>query len=236
MAVDVSPFGATSVITLAYGFAAPAALQPWDPNDPQPLPPGVYDATTTALQRLYYLWSRKPEWRKVATWTGNVYAAPVEQQAQMDVARWLANATGPALDEIGYGFALARGGLSDDAYRAAIRVRGASISSSGSIGEVLDIALGLFETATYVPWYPAGFALIVPPLSADQAQLLAALLAEPIPSGVGLTIVVGDAGLAPGWSYSDPATVDTWLGPRWDYSGGSDISATSPWGYGITIT
>jgi hypothetical protein len=236
MAIDAEPFGlAESDNELTFGVGV--ALKPWLPQLPRPLPPGEYDAETTALQRLYYLWSREPLWRQLAEYIGGIYAAPVAQQAQLDAARQLANATGQTLDEIGYGLGLGRMGLTDDEYRTAIPVRGASIDSDGTIGEILDIAIGLFgpDGVEYVPWYPRGFALLTPPLTAAEASLLAFLLAEPIPAGVGLTLVVTDTALAPGWSFSSGGSVDTWSSPRWDYSAGSDISATGPWGFAIAV-
>jgi hypothetical protein len=237
MAIDVQPFGFPET-TNELGFVAPSVLLAWDRDNPREIGPGNLDAVTTALSRLYYVFSRDPLWRSLATYIGEIFQAPNEQQAQIRVARWLANAVGDTLDEIGFGFGLQRSGLTDDEYRQAIRVRGASFDSDGTIPEIMGIVAGLFgpeaAVGAYVPWYPAGFALLVPDLTADEAALLVALLEEPIPAGVGAVLVV-TSDLATGWSYSDPATVDTWAGPRWDFSGGSDISATGPWGYSLAI-
>jgi hypothetical protein len=233
MAIDAIPFG-SALSQNTYGFAAPAALLPWLPSTPRPLPPGSYDAQTTARQRLYYLWSRETNWRLLADFIGDQFAAIVSIQGGAEIGKRLAFAFGQTLDEYGYGLGLPRQGLGDSEYRAALRVRGASIDSSGTIEEILEIVLGLFGEATYTPWYPAAFALGVPSITADQAALAAALLADPIPSGVGCTLVVTSPELAPGWSYSDPATVDTWA-VRWTYSGGADGSEASAWGYGISV-
>lgn len=236
MALDATPFG-LAISQNGYGFAAPVVLLLWDPNTPKPIPPGQLDAVTSAVQRLYYQFSRDTEgWRKLAAYIGERFQTANDQQAEILVGRLLANAIGQTLDELGFGVGLPRQGLGDADYRQAIRVRGASLDSDGTIPDVLSIVAGLFGAipGAYQPWYPAAFAILVPSLSASEASLLAFLLKKAIPSGVGLTLVVTDP-VTTGWSYSDGATVDTWAGPRWDYSGGSDASATSPWGFAVSV-
>jgi hypothetical protein len=239
MAVDAYPFGVATSQNL-YGLALPVVLSVWDPTTPKPIAPGQLDAVTTVTRRIYYQFSRDyPGWRALAQWIGEGWQAVSDQQAEIASLRGLANGYGQILDEIGYGVGLDRMGLGDDDYRRAIRVRGASLDSDGSIPEILDIVAGLFGEAAavgaYVPWYPAAAALYVPSLSASDADLLVFLVREAIPSGVGLTLVLTDLA-APGPSYSDGATPALWAGPRPSFSGGVglDESATGP-AYGVAI-
>jgi hypothetical protein len=234
MAIDLFPFGLAET-TNVNGSGDLAVLRPWLPSTPRPIDPGQYDSTTTSLQRLYWLWSQNPLWRDLAGFIGQVFAANVEQMGQLQSRRALEDVCGPALDDYGFGVGLPRSGLGCEDYRQAIRVRGASLVSSGTIEEILSIVEGLFgaEAAegAYTPSYPAGFSLTVPSLTAEQAQLLAFLLidpatgAGPVPSGVGVALYITDAELA-GYS-SSTAITSAWVGPRYDSTTGADASVAS---------
>lgn len=241
MAVDLVPFGSTTANNVN-GTGSLAVLVPWRPSTPREIPVGDFDAVRTALERLYFLWSRDPTWRALAEYIGGTWAPIVEQQAQLSERRLLANACGQSLDDLGYGVGLPRQGLGCEAYRAAIRVRGTALSSNGLIADQLAIVAGLFgaeaAVGSYVPLYPAGFALYVPSLTAAEAQLLAFLIWDEasgigsISAGVGVSLVVTGAE-SPGWDYTTSA--GAWAGPRWAYSTYVDPSSNSTWGYAYTV-
>ena len=243
MAVDLNPFGLAESQSVNGGGDL-AVLLPWLPSTPRPIPPGDYDATTTSLQRLYFLWSRNPLWRALADFIGEVFAANVDQQGQLTARRYLEDVCGQALNDYGWQVGLPRQGLGCEEYRQAIRVRGASLASSGTVPEILAIVAGLFgddaAAGAYTPLYPAAFALTVPSLTAAQAQLLAFLLidpttgAGPVPSGVGVQLIVTDEATT-GWSSSAPGTDTKWVGPRWDSVYGADASVSMVWTSAYTV-
>ena len=219
-------------------FAVLVSMTPWIPSTPQEILPGGYDAETTALQRLYYQFSRSPEWRDLAAYIGSRYTPIVTQMPALREQRELANATGPALDDLGAAVGLPRMGLGDEGYRTAIRVRGASLLSDGTIPDIMAIVAGLFgleaAAGAYVPWYPRRFALYVPTLTAAQLDLLVFLLGAPLLAGVGLTLVVTDPA-APGPSYTDPGTDDVWTASP-DYTEATrDLAASAGWGYSVAV-
>jgi len=238
MAVNLTPFGIAQTNNVNGGGNLRVLLE-WLPSTPRPIPPGDYDAVSTSLARLYFVWSRNPLWRSLAEVIGQVYAANVAQQGQLEARRALEDVCGQALDDYGWQAGLPRQGLGCEAYRQAIRVRNASFTASGTIADLLAIVEGLFgaEAAqgAYSPLYPAAFALTVPALSADALALLASLLldpatgAGPVPSGVGLFLVVTDA-TATGWWSAQPGADETWAGARWGSVTSTELDETPAWG------
>ena len=231
--IEAFQFGVAEA-QIEYGFAVGVALLTWQPNNTREIPPGRFDAALTAEQRLYYWNSRDPLWIGLAATIGDTFADVVAQQAQVQPARVLETAQGETLDELGYGVGLRRSGLGDTEYRVAIRAAGGSLSSSGTIPDVLRVATAIAgPDVGYTPWYPAGFALTFPALSASEVAVAVALLREPIPAGVTVTLVITSLEIS-GPGYSDPATDETWTS-RWSYSGGADASVASGWGFAVSI-
>jgi len=93
---------------------------------------------------------------------------------------WLPNATGVQLDALGRVYGLARNGQDDATYRPRLQVQAASLINGNPEEIMTFLAFVLGDaSASYLPEYPAGFAVVTTNL-VDGAGLLPLLA----PSGV----------------------------------------------------
>jgi hypothetical protein len=101
---------------------------------------------------------------------------------ELYIGRWLANATGTQLDNLGEIVGQERGSLDDDDYRVRIRVRIRLNYSSGTdldIIEVFALLLGADIPAVRMDeYYPAGLVLVMTEYTSITPTVLAEVLEE----------------------------------------------------------
>lgn len=167
---------------------------------------GDLACVTTALNRLYYQWQSAPNW--VALMTAIGQAAQTLENLTADVAEQtsLATATGVQLDKIGEVFGVARGAFDDTLYRLAIIAKGAAMTSSGTVDELINILQVMFPTASVnvLDAPPANLVAIVSasPLDLAIVAFVASIFLPAIAAGIGSVFVASNPALVGGWSSS----------------------------------
>lgn len=190
---------------------------------------GDLDCEQTALARLRRRFSSAESWRSLARVLGRAFQEPENAAAQLELQTKVGYATGVWLDEIGAIVNLPRAAWTGDAdYRLATVAEALSRITDGSPQEVVDVAVRLAGGAsiTYRERYPASFELLVPDLSPGRFALMASVMGDMPPAGVGGSITTWSTATTGGWSYdpsppSDPA--------RWGYTGSA--AGRSQWSY-----
>lgn len=191
-----------------FTYGGPLKL-PWgvdEDGNPLLIAPGDLDTLGTALARLWKQYENstqepRPNWTKMMTVIGNVFADVNAQQKDINERRYIGSAFGDTQDEIGALVGRGRGSLASDGdYAKAIRVDAATLFTSGTRPEILEIAGNLFPsspTIKIVDRYPAGFWLTITSLTADDIALFVDIASDVPAAGVGawlLTYAEGNVG------------------------------------------
>lgn len=163
---------------------------------PDGIPAGELDAIRTALNRLFKQFESDPDWRNLATVIGEQFKNVDIQQLAITGGRYVSNAIGATLDDIGEIVGRPRGGLTDDDdYRQAIIAEGASLITSGTVPEILEVVaalLGAIPGVVFTEKFPASWALCVPDLTAAEFELLRVILADQPSAGVAAVLCTFD--------------------------------------------
>ena len=196
---------------------------------------GALACVQTAVNRLYYQWQSAPNWLALMTAIGQV--AQTLEDLGLDVAQEtvLATATGVQLDKIGELFGVARGSFNDTLYRLAIIAKGAALTSSGTVDELINILQVMFTGASVnvIDAPPANLIAVVSssPLDLAIVAFVASIFLPAIAAGIGSVFVATDPDLVGGWSSSTgTAPLGAPLG-QWSSSTGPnpDPDALSFW-------
>lgn len=174
-----------------------------DDGNVVPIPPGSLDAIGSMHARLWKQFVRAQTWIDLFGIIGGAFQDVEETLQSFADNRYVGNAPGQVLDEVGALVNLPRGGqTSDAAYRLAIIAEATSLVVSGTIPEILDLARRLAPASTIHlrNRYPAAFFLIVTDLNAASVALLTEIMADTPPSGVGAFLVTFDPDLTSGWA------------------------------------
>lgn len=161
--------------------------------------PGCLDTLRTADTRI---WEQFRNEAAAATWSDGIGAvlglawADIERAASMvGPERYVATARGVHLNEVGAAVDRPRGSLTEDAdYRLAIIVDAATLYSSGTPEQVLELARRLVTGIAgigdldFQELYPAAFRLRIGDMDAAIFNLLADILEDVPPAGVGATL------------------------------------------------
>ncbi len=186
--------------TYPFTYGGPLKLSWGVDEDGNPLliAPGDLDTLATALQRLWKQYEDTteephPNWTKMMTVIGNVFADVNAQQKDINERRYIGSAFGDTLDEIGALVGRSRGSLANDGdYAKAIRVDAATLFTSGTRPEILEIARTLFPnspTITLIDRYPAGFWLTITSLTVDDMDLFVDIAQDVPAAGVGAWLI-----------------------------------------------
>ena len=213
------------------------ATIPWatregdDQTDPQAplvaIGPGELDAETTARRRRWYQLSNAPGWDTLLTLIGQGMAHLEAAIGSVDQGRWLVNAEGVVLDEIGALVNRPRQGLSDALYRLAIRSEAASLLSSGTIPEIVELTRTLLGDEVRVrELWPATVVIAAPDAPTDVFLVLLDVLADVLAAGVGALLSTWDSAATGGWgSTTDPGETEVTDPGTWSATTGTDADA-----------
>jgi len=201
--------------------------------------PGELDARTTALRRLWYQWRNEETWQTVLGLLGDAFALVEAGLGSVDLGRRLERAEGTVLDEIGAMVNLRRMGLDDDAlYRLALRARAASLFTSGTIPEIVEVTRALLNDDVVVTeLFPASIRITSPDVDPDVFLLLLVILDPMIAAGVAAILESYDSGRTAGWgSTTDPGETEIPVAASWSTTTGADADdALAPWSTGQPI-
>lgn len=181
-----------------------------DPSSPlTDIPVGFLETVDTALRRLWKQYEAGPNWIALMTTIGDAFHELETALYELQYEGTWRNATGVQLEMIGEEVGRPRGSLVDDEdYRKAILVDTATLFSSGTLPEILELLGTLFEGSTYYLdlAYPAGIRIRVEELSADDLDLVVDLFSDVPAAGVGMVISTYDPAEVGGWSSINGAT------------------------------
>lgn len=211
-----------------------------DPRDPASALlrtlPGDLDTIQTAIARLRRQFSSTVSWPALATILGKAFADFERAHRLAEPQRYVGAATGVWLAEIGALVGLSREGWTDDDdYRLAIVAEALSRITSGSIDEIVDVALRLTPdgaTLFYSEQYPAAFDLAIADLPPGRFALILSVLSDMPPAGVGAFLTTWPTALVAGWAFDD---LDPEVFGSWDYLVPGDADALSLWSYSASI-
>jgi hypothetical protein len=192
-----------------------------------PIGPGEMDAETTARRRRWYQLSNAPGWDVLLTLIGQGQAHLEAAIGSVDQGRWLVNAEGTVLDEIGALVNRPRVGLSDALYRLAIRSEAASLLSSGTIPEILELTRSLLGDEVRVrELWPATIVISAPDVASDVFLVLLDILADVPAAGVGALLSTWDSATTGGWgSTTDPGGTEVTAPGTFSSTTGTDADA-----------
>lgn len=165
-----------------------------------PVPPPVTDHVDQALAELLSKFSpeRAPRLRRIVTVAATQSQEVEDAFQELLTERFLDNAEGVQLDIYGKlvgNIAFTRGPLTDDEYRAIIRVAIQVNRSDGGAEQAIQIVAQLVgETISYTQHNPAHYRLaweIATPISADVLQRLTQAMPLITASGVSWDLVEG---------------------------------------------
>lgn len=193
--------------TAEWGGSGIAWAETDDDGEVLAIAPGDHDARETALARLWKQLADTETWPALfAGVFGTLFRDVEDTMVGVLDQRALASAGGQNLDAIGEIVGRARGGQTSDAdYRAAIKAEAASLVVSGTMNEILELAVSL-QPASEVKireLFPAAFMLQVTDLTAARAQLLAEILDDVPAAGVGALLATFDPTTVAGWDSVD---------------------------------
>lgn len=222
-----------------FTYGGPLKL-PWgvdEDGNPLLIAPGDLDTLGTALARLWKQYENstqepRPNWTKMMTVIGLVFADVNAQQKDINERRYIGSAFGDTLDEIGALVGRSRGSLASDGdYAKAIRVDAATLFSSGTRPQILEVAGNLFPNSPTIQIrdrFPAGFDLTITSLTADDIDLFVDIASDVPAAGVGAWIVTYAEGNAGGHESTRGVTDATKLAKGDSTRGGAtDILAST---------
>jgi len=206
-----------------------------DPGDPEAalleIRPGELDCHTTALRRIWYEFTRedagRDSWERLLGIVGDAFAGQELGLGSVHLARWVSTAEGLVLDEIGALVDQPRLGLSDDLYRLAIRARAASLFTSGTIPEIVEVSRALLgDVVRVVELWPATIVISSPDVPAAIFLLLLQILDPMIAAGVAALLETYDSAGTAGWgSTTDPGETEILVAGSWSSTTGADADA-----------
>ncbi len=191
--------------------------------------PGELDGPTTALRRLWAQFQGAVTWETLLGLIGQQMETHELALGSVDLGRWVSTAEGVNLDEIGALVNMPRNGMADKIYRLAIRAEAASLFSSGTLPEILEICTVLVSSQVrVVQRFPASIDIRAPDLDDDVYRALLRILADVPAAGVGALLstwesTVGTGAL--GWSSTTGAV--TPFG-SWSSTTGTDADDVQP--------
>jgi len=198
-----------------------------DQDDPQAplveIRPGELDCTETARRRIWKQFEDAASWQRLMVEiVGPTYDELELAIGSVDLGRYLSTAEGLVLEEIGALVGRPRGALvDDDLYRLAIRADAATLFSSGTIPEVVEIASSLLGPLTEVrQYFPATVVIGAPDTPTAVFQVLLEILEDDL-------LVVGVAGFLETWDGDPDEGVGGW-GSTTD-PGDTEITAAGAW-------
>lgn len=171
---------------------------------------GALDCVQTALNRLYYQWQGQPNWQSLMRVAGEVVQRLETLSLGILTQMHIATATGVQLDKIGEFVGLERGSLSDDdLFRLAIIAKGAALTSSGTVDELIGILATLFpnNSVNVIDAPPANIIVTVsgPALDLSLVEFVSTIFLPAVSAGVGFVFSATDTDLVGGWSSSTGA-------------------------------
>lgn len=205
---------------------------------PDGLPIGELDCVNTARERLYKQWERQPTWIDMCEAHGTPFRELDVQQGEILEQTTIQGATASRLDAFGASINLPRNGMTDDEYRAAIKIELQTLYASGTILDVLasigSILNDPARSVTYVERYPASFLVSIADLTLDEYELILALVCDVPAAGVAALLGASDLGLSGGFGY-DAGPPD--YAGSWSYGASSNTPGIcAPWGYSVPFS
>lgn len=176
-------------------------------GDPLLIPPGKLDTLGTALKRVWKQYEDTvqephPNWDDLMTIIGKAFADVNAQQGDVNERRYIGTAFGQTLERVGALVGRDRGALAIDGdYAKAIRVDAATLFSSGTRPQILELSRTLFPnspTIKLLDRFPAGFDLTITSLTAADLDLFVDIFADVPAAGIGAWIVSYAEGSAGG--------------------------------------
>lgn len=202
-----------------------------DQSDPEAalleIRPGELDCTETARRRIWKQFEDAASWQRLMVEiVGPTFDELELAIGSVDQARYLSTAEGAVLDEIGYAVGRPRGTLTDDElYRLAIKADAATLFSSGTVPEVVEICRALLgDEMRVAQFYPAQVVISAPDVEPDVFLLLLDVLKEDLlPVGVGGILETWDSEAIGGWgSTTDPTDTEIAEAGEWSATTGTD--------------
>ena len=188
--------------------------------------PGELDCTETALRRIWKQFEGAASWETLFGVIGATFQQLELGLGSVDQARYISTAEGQQLDEIGYAVGRSRGALTDDSlYRLAIIADAATLFSSGTTPEVVEITRALLGDGVRVTqYYPAAVVISAPDVETDVFLLLLDVLKEDLlVVGVGGVLETWDSEAVGGWgSTTDPGDTEIAEAGEWSSTTGTD--------------
>lgn len=213
---------------------------PWNTRDEDGaqvvIEPGDLDTITTAQNRIWREFLQTDSWPRLFSVLGVVFGELELVMSEAHLQRYVGTAEGANLDAIGALVDLPRGGTTDDEdYRLAIIAEATSLVVSGTLPEILDLAIRLAPDGADVrirDTPPAAFRVTIPDLTGPRFELVRRIMADVPPAGVGAQLVTYRSDLTAGWGSSyGPAGTGSWSS-----SYGTDADdALSVWSHGGEI-
>lgn len=208
-----------------------------DPSSPLvEIRPGELDTATTAARRIWYQFQGRPEWERLIGLMGDLAGVLEHGLGSINEARYVSTAEGDVLDEIGALVGRPRVGLSDALYRLAIRAEAASVVSSGTIPEFVELMQSLVGDGVRIQeFYPATITIEAADIATDVFLILLVILADMPAAGVGALLVTWDSDVVYGYDSTTggviPGVYDSTTGGADEipfYATGQPIQASSP--------
>lgn len=194
--------------------------------------PGDLEAVETATDRIPRQFELAESWVQMQTAIGAAFGDVDVVLGQLEPQRYAGSATGVWLDRCAEIVGLPRSGWSSDAdYRLALIAEALSQVTAGIPDEIIDVAIRLAPEGSAVRYreiYPAAFLLTVPDLEPGRLTLIAAVMADMPPSGVGAFLETYDSTAVAGWSW-DVAPSATFGAFAWDGAGAASTLALWSW-------
>lgn len=184
---------------------------PWGSTDDDGsaslIEPGDLDTIDTARARIWHDLAQTTTWVTLAELFGAVFGDVELVLGQIDRERYVSTAVGVALDEIGALVDLPRGGFADDDdYRLAIKAECASLVTSATVPELIEVARALSPPSSsvrVVRSWPAMAIVSVTNLPDGRVGVLASIMQDMAPAGVLLFLETYPTDLVAGWALVD---------------------------------
>lgn len=187
--------------------------------------PGELDCTETALRRIWKQFEGAASWETLMGVIGATFQQLELGLGSVDQTRYIRTAYGRGLDELGELVGLPRGALTDDElYRLAIIADAATLFSSGTVPEVVEIVRALLGNETTVAqYYPAQVVISSPDVAPDVFGLMLDVLKEDLlVVGVGGILETWDSEVVYGWgSTRDPGDTEIVTAGAWSTQRGT---------------
>lgn len=174
---------------------------------------------TAILEEIWTQFQNKPRIRAVIERMLAEPANEAEILLTLALRHNIVDATGLELDDLGAMLDLPRdilGGLDDDAYRAALIIRGRSVFAGGTIPDFTDLLRAILPDHGPIPvieWFPAAVRVYLENITPEQGNIMKALLTGVLPAaGVNTVIAVHDDDTLTFSSSHGPVTLQGWFG------------------------